>query len=87
MAAAKPVTNIFQYINNIQHGISDYVTPRNEIPMVTPTFSGSRNSMAILWILFRVSGGRNFKMAAVKPVIYIEIHTQNATAYLSLCET
>ena len=78
MAAAKPVTNIFQYINNIQHGISDSVTPRNEIPMVTPTFSGSRNSMAILWILFRVSGGRNFKMAAVKPVLYIDIHTRNA---------
>ena len=51
MAAAKPVTNIFQFINNIQHGISGSVTPRNEIPTATPTFSGSRNSMALLWIL------------------------------------
>jgi hypothetical protein len=40
MAAAKPVTNFFQIINNIQHGISGSVTPRNEIPMATPTFLG-----------------------------------------------
>ena len=78
MAAAKPVTNISQFINNIQHGISGSVTPRNEIPTATPTFSGSRNSMALLWILYSVSGSRNFKMAAVKPVINIDIHIQNA---------
>ena len=78
MAAAKPVTNIFQFINDIQYGISGSVTPRNEIPTATPTVSGSRNSMAILWILSRVSVSRNFKMAAVKPVIYIEIHIRNA---------
>jgi len=78
MAAAKPVTNKSQFINNIPHGISGSVAPRNKIPTATPIFSGSRNSMAILWIMPRVSGSRNFKMAAVKPVIYIEIHIQNA---------
>ena len=78
MAAAKPVTNISQLINNIQHGISGSVTPRDEIPMATPTFSGSRNSMAQLWILYSVSGSWNFKMAAVKPVINIDIHIRNA---------
>ena len=36
MAAAKPVTNISQFKNNIQHCISGSVTPRNEIPMATP---------------------------------------------------
>ena len=78
MAAAKPVTNISQFINNIQHGISGSVTPRNEVPTANPTFSVSRNSMALLWILPKVSGSRNFKMEAVKPVIYIEIHIRNA---------
>ena len=87
MAAAKPVTNIFQFINNLHHGISGSVTPRNEIPRATPTFLESRNSMALLWILPSVSGSRNFKMAAVKPVIYIDIHIRNAHTYLSICET
>ena len=75
MAAAKPMTNISQFINNIQHGISGSVAPRprNEIPTATPTFYGSSNSTALLWILSGVSGSRNFKMAAVKPVIYIYI--------------
>ena len=76
MAAAKPVTNIFQIINNIQHGTGS-VAPRNEIPMATPTFSGSMNSMAQLWTLYSVSGSWNFKMAAVKPVINIDIHIRN----------
>ena len=67
MAAAKPVTNISQFINNIQHGISGSVTPRNEISTATPIFSVSMRSKALLLIQPRVSGSKNLKMAAAKP--------------------
>ena len=87
MAAAKPVTNVFLLRNNIHRGISGYKTPRNEISTATPTFSVSTKSRALLLIQPIVSGSRNIKLAAAKPVIYIDIHNEMLTAYLSFNDT
>ena len=78
MAAAKPVINIFPFINNTKHCSKGSSTPRNEISKATTTFSGSRNSRTLLWMLSRVSGSRKFKMATAKLVIYTQIHIRNA---------
>ena len=52
--------SIHKYIKQCSKG---YVTPRNEISKATTTFSGSRNSSTLLWMLSRVSGSKKFKMA------------------------
>ena len=77
MAAAKPVINIFPLINNMKQFSRGSVTHRNEISKATTTFSGSRNSRTLLWMQFRESGSRKFKMATAKLVIYIQIHIPN----------
>ena len=85
MAAAKPVINIFTCINYIHQCSSGSVTPSNEIPTATHTFSGSRISRALLWILYMVSGSGKFKMAAAKTVIYRYsdmIHTTSVSQFL-----
>ena len=87
MAAAKPVTNIFLFRNNIHSGMSGSVTPRNEISTATPTFSVSMKSRALLLIQPRVSGSRKLKMATAKPVIYIDIHIRNAHCISQLFQT
>jgi len=84
MAAAKTVTNISTFIIYIQQCSSGSVTPRNEIPTTIPTFSGSRISKTPLSILPRVRESRNFKMAAAKPVIYIQIHIRNVQSISQL---
>src|SRR5208282_3621514 len=77
MAAAKPVINIFQLINNIKQFSRGSVTHRNEISKATTTFSGSRNSRTLLWMLSRVSGSRKFKMATAKTSnIYTDSYTK-----------
>ena len=75
---AKPVINIFPFINNTKQCSKGSAAPRNEISKATTIFSGSRNSKTLLWMLSRVSGSRKFKMATAKLVIYIQIHIRNA---------
>ena len=81
--------------NRVETG-STYISPSrtdiNAVPTANPPLYGSINSMALLrilplvllWILSSVSGSRNFKMAAVTPVIYNEIHIWNAHSIYQL---
>jgi hypothetical protein len=47
---------------------------RNAVPTAIPTFSVSRNSMALVWMLGGVTESRKkFKMAAAKPEILISL--------------